>query len=56
MLEEYPNNDIYLSVYEDNQHAIDLYRLYGFNFNGELDTKGEKIMVRPFGTEFPNIN
>ena len=37
--------DIYLSVYEENHVAISLYQSYGFKFNGELDTKGEKIMV-----------
>lgn len=25
--------------------AIALYQNYGFQFNGELDTKGEKVMV-----------
>ena len=56
MLSEYPNNDVYLSVYDDNPHAIDLYHFYGFEFNGELDTKGEKIMVRPYGTAFPVLD
>lgn len=43
--EQYPSEDIYLSVYEENQIAIALYQGYGFRFNGELDTKGEKVMV-----------
>ena len=45
MKKEYPGRDIFLSVYEDNPTAIELYRSFGFSFNGELDTKGEKIMV-----------
>lgn len=40
----YPNTDIYLSVYEENQQAIALYQFFGFVFTGELDSKGEKIM------------
>lgn len=56
MLAEYPNQDVYLSVYEDNPHAINLYHLYGFEFNGELDTNGEKVMVRRFGTQLPAID
>ena len=43
--EQYPSEDIYLSVYEENRIAIALYQDYGFRFNGELDTKGEKVMV-----------
>ena len=43
--QDYPGKDIYLSAYEDNERAIALYRSFGFAFNGELDTKGEKIMV-----------
>ena len=53
MRQQYPGKDIYLSVYDDNPHAISLYRYYGFSFNGELDTKGEKIMVLPDGTPIP---
>ena len=41
----YPNTDIYLSVYEENQQAIALYQSFGFVFTGELDSKGEKIML-----------
>lgn len=44
----YPNMDIYLSVYEENQKAIALYQSFGFMFTGELDTKGEKIMRKAF--------
>ena len=42
---EYPNTDIYLSAYEDNETAIRLYSSFGFEFNGELDYNGEKIML-----------
>lgn len=42
--QRYPDTDIYLSVYEENQLAISLYQSLGFVFTGELDTKGEKIM------------
>ena len=41
----YPNTDIYLSVYAQNHPAIALYRSFGFEFTGELDTKGEEIMI-----------
>lgn len=42
---EYDVNKIYLSVYEDNKVAIDLYKKIGFEFNGELDVNGEKVMM-----------
>ena len=42
---EFPGRDIYLSVYEENQQALRMYEKYGFRRSGELDTKGEKIMV-----------
>lgn len=42
--QEYKNLDIYLSVYEENKIAINIYKYFGFEFTGELDTKGEKIM------------
>ena len=41
---EYGNKQIYLSVYENNEAAVNLYQQTGFQFNGKLDTKGEKIM------------
>lgn len=44
MKKEYPNEDIYLNVYDDNQVAIKLYREFGFEFTEELDVNGEKIM------------
>lgn len=43
---EYATDTIYLSVYEDNDRAIAMYERHGFQFNGELDTKGERVMVR----------
>ncbi len=42
---EYECEEIYLSIYEDNINAIELYKSYGFEFNGELDSKGEKVMI-----------
>ena len=41
---EYGKKEIYLSVYENNSVAIALYSKAGFRFNGEADTKGEKVM------------
>lgn len=41
---EYGCETVYLSVYETNAVAIRLYRQFGFEFNGGLDLKGEKIM------------
>ncbi|WP_338652093.1 GNAT family N-acetyltransferase [Lysinibacillus sp. Y5S-8] len=38
-------SQIYLSVYDNNAVAIQLYKQFGFIFNGELDDKGEKVMV-----------
>lgn len=45
IINEYPNESIYLSVYEENATAISIYKYYGFEFTGEIDTKGEKIML-----------
>ena len=42
---EYGKDRVFLSVYDDNQGAIRLYEKLGFAFNGELDTKGERVMV-----------
>ncbi|MEG2195153.1 MAG: GNAT family N-acetyltransferase [Terrisporobacter sp.] len=41
----YNCDEIYLSLYDDNFVAKSIYEGLGFKFNGELDTKGEKIMV-----------
>lgn len=45
LYEEYKYKKIYLSVYDNNKGAISLYKKIGFEFNGEVDTKGEKVMV-----------
>ena len=45
LYKEYGYNKIYLSVYDDNIGAIALYKKLGFNFNGEVDINGEKVMV-----------
>ena len=42
---EYNCKEIYLSVYPHNIPAINLYKQMGFVFTGELDTKGEHVMV-----------
>ena len=42
---EHGKDRVFLSVYDDNQGAIRLYEKLGFAFNGELDTKGERVMV-----------
>ena len=44
LVDEYKCKEIYLSTYSDNVNAIKLYESMGFRFNGEIDTKGEKIM------------
>lgn len=44
LADEYGCNDIFLSVYGDNERAIALYKRYGFRFTGEFDTKGESVM------------
>ncbi len=43
--EEYKCSEIYLSVFKDNERAINLYEKNGFRFNGEKDIKGEDVMV-----------
>ena len=45
---EYQSDTVYLSVYENNPHAIKLYQQIGFQFNGEYDSKGERIMEYQF--------
>ncbi len=45
LIKEYGCNEIYLSVYESNARAISMYKRHGFEFNGELDAKGELVMV-----------
>ncbi len=50
---EYRCRTVYLSAYENNTAAISLYRQIGFDFNGEYDAKGEKIMVYVFPPNTP---
>ena len=45
---EYNCPNIRLSVYDSNTVAVRLYEKIGFCFNGELDTKGEKVMIYKF--------
>lgn len=45
LYKEYGYKKIYLSVYDNNITAINLYKKIGFKFNGKSDIKGEKIMV-----------
>ena len=45
LLQEYGRRKIYLSVIEGNDAAIALYQKFGFQFNGDLDIHGEKVMV-----------
>ncbi|HBG4971261.1 TPA: GNAT family N-acetyltransferase [Clostridioides difficile] len=42
---KYNCDELYLSIFEDNKMAIKLYKDFGFEFNGELDYGGEKVMV-----------
>ncbi|MGE7997758.1 N-acetyltransferase family protein [Lysinibacillus sp. NPDC093190] len=46
LVAKYSCQNIYLSVYDNNIIAIELYKKFGFVFNGELDDKGEKVMVK----------
>jgi diamine N-acetyltransferase len=46
LVELYNCNEIFLSIYETNQTALHLYKKFGFQFNGELDDNGEKVMVK----------
>ncbi|MFC5589995.1 GNAT family N-acetyltransferase [Sporosarcina soli] len=49
LLELYPNQPVYLSVFEQNKVAIQLYQKFGFSFTEEVDENGEKIMIYPNG-------
>lgn len=42
---EYHQDEVYLSVYPSNTLALRLYESLGFKKTGELDTKGEHVMV-----------
>lgn len=46
LIKIYHCDEIYLSLYEDNQRALHLYQKFGFQFNGERDINGEKVMVK----------
>ncbi|WP_042276604.1 GNAT family N-acetyltransferase [[Clostridium] dakarense] len=43
---KYMCEEIFLSLYENNQGALYLYKKFGFKFNGELDVNQEKVMVK----------
>ena len=44
--EIYSCEEIYISIFEDNANALRMYKKEGFEFNGELDYGGEKVMVK----------
>ncbi|MFD1929091.1 GNAT family N-acetyltransferase [Sporosarcina siberiensis] len=46
LVQEFSCQEIYLSLYEDNQSALRLYEKFGFQFNGESDINNEKVMVK----------
>jgi diamine N-acetyltransferase len=46
IIEVYDCPEIYLSIVEDNQAALHLYRKFGFAFNGESDYNNEKLIVK----------
>ena len=46
--EEYCCDKVYISIFEDNKDALCMYEKEGFEFNGELDYGGEKVMVKFF--------
>ncbi|QTD40676.1 GNAT family N-acetyltransferase [Sporosarcina sp. Te-1] len=46
IINRYNCSQLFLSVYETNEVAIQLYKKFGFVFNGELDENGEKVMVK----------
>lgn len=45
IFESYGYDEVYLSLYEDNTVALNLYKKLGFSFNGEKDIHNERIMV-----------
>lgn len=45
IFESYGYDEVYLSLYEDNTVALNLYKKLGFSFNGEKDIHNEQIMV-----------
>lgn len=46
LVQEFSCQEIYLSLYEDNQSALRLYEKFDFHFNGESDINNEKVMVK----------
>lgn len=46
IIAKYECKKIYLSLYDDNLVALNLYRKFGFEFNGEYDINKEKVMVK----------
>lgn len=46
LVQLYHCDEIYLSLYGNNQRALHLYQKFGFNFNGEKDINGERVMVK----------
>lgn len=46
LIKLYHCNEIFLSLYDDNQRALHLYQKHGFQFNGEKDINGEQVMVK----------
>ena len=48
---EYNCRRIYLSVYDNNQVAIHLYKQISFYFNGKYDINGESVMVYDFNNQ-----
>lgn len=45
ILNEFNSIELYLSIFEENELALKVYKSIGFEFNGELDTGGELVMV-----------
>ncbi|MBA9087920.1 diamine N-acetyltransferase [Fontibacillus solani] len=45
----YSCHEIYLSLYNENVAAMNLYKAFGFHFNGEKDINGELVMVKQIG-------
>ena len=45
LVKKYNCNEIYLTVYNDNTFAINMYERFGFKINGEKDFNGKEVMV-----------
>lgn len=46
LIQKYGREEIYLSLYEDNEGALSLYQKTGFDWTGERDIHGERVMAR----------